>query len=223
MILENDEQEQQWQKEEAAIEKEIAKFDKSEVKVNGEIAEFNNVISDIESKKKSIGNATKDLNSKISRCDLAITSILNGKKWDEIEQKIEGFENKTYTADEKATEKAVDESTIEKDKELEEIIDILKKIELDYEEKEEAKEDNRRNLSEDDIENILNNAYDDEGREYLSNLLPNLKLDSATRTKQYYSYLTKSEKEFLEKAFDYNEVNDKILEYKKHREELIKP
>ena len=43
------------------------------------------------------------------------------------------------------------------------------------------------------------------------------------RTMQYYSHLKKSEKEFLEKTFDYNQVNNKIIEYKKHREELIKP
>lgn len=45
----------------------------------------------------------------------------------------------------------------------------------------------------------------------------------AEKTKDYDSYYLKSEKEYLQKRFDVNEVNEKINDYKKSKEDMLLP
>lgn len=50
-----------------------------------------------------------------------------------------------------------------------------------------------------------------------------LKTLFAEKRKEYDSYYLKSEKEYLQKTFDLNEVNDKIDDYKKSKEDALLP
>lgn len=50
-----------------------------------------------------------------------------------------------------------------------------------------------------------------------------LKTLLAKKRKEYESYYLKSEKEYLQKKFDVNEVNDRINDYKKNKENMLIP